>query len=245
VQVALQGDPKGVTGPFLAPAIARGDPAVRHAARGYIGYRTEVRTRCAPKNFEALSGPAAAGREIECLDHAAVMREHAPPRLADRGPALRRLRIHAAVCLVGHGGVQIETLRPPAAYVAERVSAGDHRLRPQRGLLGGVAPSHLRRDHAEEVRLHAQPIHDRQSRSVAENLGLPPIWLSVHSEGSSRVGSHERHGIERTRRPTARTGEAEPVSCNLHLPCLAGRNGDDASAVGLIYSDRLRRPQTG
>jgi hypothetical protein len=231
--MTLDRSAKALTGPFLAPAVARRDAAVREAVGVNIGNRAQIRSGRATKHLKTLCRSATAGRVVECFDRGAIVGQHPPPRLAYRRVTLRRFRAHATIGLVGYGRVQVEPLRAPATQVTERIGPGNHGLCPQCRLLRGVTPPHLRGNHAQQVRLETEAVDHSQSGPVAEDLYLTPIRFAVHPHRRSRMGRRKRHGFERSRNPPTRPAETKPATINPYPPGATRWDRDDAGAIRL------------
>jgi hypothetical protein len=111
----------------------------------------QVRTISGGKDFGAVGGATAAGREEEGVDRDTVVGEDQPRRPLHRVHRERVLAGDSAVDLVGHGGIQVEALGRALAEIPDREGARDDRLRGECLRFAAVASAHLRRDDTPEI----------------------------------------------------------------------------------------------
>ncbi len=104
-----------------------------------------------------------------------------------------------------------------------------------------ASATHLCRDHALEILLHAQPIHQGKAGRVAQNLGRTAIGPTVHLH---RVARRQRNddqplrraggGSRRRRRDQSRPGHSE-------APDLARWNHRETGSLGIRHQ-QLSQP---
>src|SRR2546426_2805318 len=149
--------------PLLAPAKPRRDVAVVAAAAARVGDRPQVGPGLRRlEDFVDCRGAEAAGRVEVGVDDGAPVLEHLAACDLERVPRLRRLARDARVDLVAHVGERIEALGLPAAAVLEREAARHYRLGEHRLPLAGPPRSHLVADHAREIGLDRDAVHERE-----------------------------------------------------------------------------------
>ena len=172
------------------------------------GHPAQVRGVVVEDRVASL-GVSAAGRRVERVDGPAPPGGHDPPRLRDRAVGEGVLRGLPAVDLAGGRRADVVALRGVVAEVRERVGARRDRLRLERLDLREGLGRQLVRDHAPEVVLEVDDVHDGQRRRLGgPHLEEPPVACRVRLAGA-RPGRRATRWPARAR-PRSRGGAAAP-----------------------------------